>query len=97
MKDKFMKNGVFSLEYDKETLKDMVLKLQEEYKQLKEKLDCDLQWAFKYEKQVDNWNKLKEYLTNRYNNGTESISYRQVFLEIREMMQELEQGSDSNE
>lgn len=69
----------------------------EENKQLKEKLDCDLQWAFKYEKQVDNWNKLKEYLTNRYNNGTESISYRQVFLEIREMMQKLEQGSDSND
>lgn len=77
---------------------DILLKLNaEENKQLKEKLDCDLQWAFKYEKQVDNWNKLREYLTNRYNNGTESISYRQVFLEIREMMQKLEQGSDSNE
>ena len=38
----------------------------------------------------DNWNMLKEYLTNRYNNGTESISYRQVFIEIREMMKELE-------
>lgn len=36
MKDKFMKNGVFSLEYDKETLKDMVLKLQEENKKQKE-------------------------------------------------------------
>lgn len=69
--------------------------LQQENQQLKEKLDCDLQWAFKYEKQVDNWNKLKEYLTNRYNNGTESISYRQVFLEIREMMKKIE-GSDSN-
>ena len=56
----------------------------------------------------DNWNKLKEHLTNRYNNGTESISYRQVFIEIREAMQvleiqqeleqrrqELEQGSDN--
>ena len=32
MKDKFMKNGVFSLEYDKETLRDMVLELQEENK-----------------------------------------------------------------
>ena len=30
MKERFMKNGVFSLEYDKETLKDMVLELQEE-------------------------------------------------------------------
>lgn len=28
--EEFIKNGVFSLEYDKETLKDMVLKLQEE-------------------------------------------------------------------
>ena len=39
-------------------------------------------------------------LQNRYDNGTESISYRQVFMEIREAMQaleiaqELEQGSD---
>lgn len=33
-----------------------------EIHQLKEKLDCDLQWALKYEKQVGNWNKLKEYI-----------------------------------
>lgn len=39
MKDKFMKNGVFSLEYDKETLKDMVLELQEENKKQKEKVN----------------------------------------------------------
>ena len=39
MKDKFMKNGVFSLEYDKETLKDMVLKLQEEKQKQKEVID----------------------------------------------------------
>lgn len=36
MKDKFMKNGVFSLEYDKKTLKDMVLELQEESQKQKE-------------------------------------------------------------
>lgn len=35
MKDKFIKNGVFSLEYDKETLRDMVLELQEENQKLK--------------------------------------------------------------
>ena len=35
MKDRFMKNGVFSLEYDKETLRDMVLELQEENQKLK--------------------------------------------------------------
>ena len=50
----------------------------------------------------DNWNMLKEHLKNRYDNGTESISYRQVFMEIREAMQvleiaqELEKG-DSND
>ena len=38
MKDRFMKNGVFSLEYDKETLRDMVLELQEENKQLRERI-----------------------------------------------------------
>ena len=48
----------------------------------------------------DNWNMLKEHLKNRYDNGTESISYRQVFMEIREAMQvleiaqELEKGSE---
>ena len=36
MKNKFIKNGVFSLEYDKETLRDMVLELQEENEILKE-------------------------------------------------------------
>ena len=45
---------------------------------------------------ISNWNKLKKYLTNRYNNGAESISYRQSFLEIIAIMQELEQGSDNN-
>ena len=39
MKDKFMKNGVFSLEYDKETLRDIVLELQEENKKQKEVID----------------------------------------------------------
>ena len=39
MKDKFMKNGVFSLDYDKETLRDMVLELQEESQKQKEVID----------------------------------------------------------
>lgn len=43
-----------------------------------------------YKKYKDNWNILKEHLKNRYDNGTESISYRQVFMEIREAMQVLE-------
>ena len=42
-------------------IKSLLDKLQQENEQLKEKLDCDLQWAFKYDKLVGNWNKLKEY------------------------------------
>lgn len=39
MKERFMKNGVFSLEYDKETLRDMVLEKQEEIQKQKEAID----------------------------------------------------------
>ena len=39
MKERFIKNGVFSLEYDKETLRDMVLTLQEENQELKKQLE----------------------------------------------------------
>lgn len=46
------------------------------------------------EKLKNSWDKLKEYLANRYNNGTESISYRDVFIEMQDKMQELEQESD---
>lgn len=70
--------------------------LQQENKQLKEKLDWDLQWTLKYEKQVDNWNKLKEYIRK-------NIIYDDVGMKIldpsplEDYMQELEQGSDSDE
>lgn len=49
MKDRFMKNGVFSLEYDKETLKDMVLDLQEENQKLKEVINNAIEHINKYE------------------------------------------------
>ncbi len=49
MKDKFMKNGVFSLEYDKETLRDMVLELQEESQKQKEVIDKAINWIIKYQ------------------------------------------------
>lgn len=52
MKDKFMKNGLFSLEYDKDTLKDMVLELQEENKKLKEQVDR-YKRLIKYLKKLD--------------------------------------------
>ena len=86
MKERFMKNGVFSLEYDKETLKDMVLTLQEENKQLKDnwnKLKKDLELV------VD------------YGLGDESSKWDKIYGEYAKstlkFMQELEQRSDSNE
>ena len=79
-------------------------RLQQENKQLKEKLDCDLQWSFKYEKQVDNWNKLKKFLEEWKEN--EEYCYlasspidrcrKDIYGEILDKMKELE-GSDSNE
>lgn len=47
MKNKFMKNGVFSLEYDKETLRDIVLELQEENKKQKEVIDKAIEFTNK--------------------------------------------------
>ncbi len=73
-----------------------IKELKKENKQLKEKLDCDLQWAFKYEKQVDNWNKLKEYIgAEWYCFDNESVEF-EIAKNILDKMQELEQGSDSN-
>ena len=73
----------------------------------------------KYNKQLDNWNKLKEYLINDINdrNGTKIAEFEEgnrvsetispiytlmedksrTMKEVLDKMQELEQGSDSNE
>ena len=76
----------------------------EENKQLKEKLNCVLQWAFKYEKQVDNWNKIKEDLIKirqltftKYNKNEweNCLSFNDDIEPILDKMKELE-GSDSN-
>lgn len=47
--------------------------------------------AFKYEKQVDNWNKLKEYAKEIISTDNELYG-----TDLLDKMQELE-GSDSNE
>lgn len=83
-------------EYMKHIAKDFE-QLQQENKQLKEKLDCDLQWAFKYEKQVDNWNKLRKWIVyNKHNENTEQHYLVVDYGTLLGKMQELEQGSDSN-
>lgn len=51
----------------------------------------------KYDKQVDNWNKLKVYLTNLIpTDKTVLTKYIKIF-EVLDIIQELEQGSDGNE
>ena len=76
-------------------IKTLLDRLQQENKQIKEKLDCDLQWAFKYEKQVNNWNKLKECLKDVMNScDADDKDFVETILDI---MQEIEKGSDSNE
>lgn len=82
-------------EYMKNIAKDFE-RLQQENQQLKEKLDCDLQWAFKYEKQVDNWNKLRKWIIyNKHNENTEQHYLVVDYGTLLGKMQELE-GSDSN-
>lgn len=78
---------------------DCIENLHQENKQLKEKLDWDLQWALKYEKQVDNWNKLKEYINRyiKYDNDGRKISKCLNSVVIMNKINKLEQGSDKDE
>lgn len=82
MKDKFMKNGVFSLEYDKETLKDMVLKLQEEKERLKDN------WV-KLKEYLHNVDVVIDYSEN-YDGSF--INYDELINKMKEL-----EESDSNE
>ena len=86
MKDRFMKNGVFSLEYDKETLRDMVLELQEEKETQQkefieymtktiEELECD---------DVDD-EEMKGYLIQRIDTFKEILSkYKEIIGDIND-------------
>ena len=109
MEDKFMKNGVFSLEYDKETLKDMVLKLQERNQQLQERIEYlersnnrREDTIFEQRQEIsdleDNWDKLKEIIikTQDYYRYVKDNRYRRFLSKLLDKMQEIE-GSDSNE
>lgn len=102
MKDKFMKNGVFSLEYDKETLKDMVLKLQEENKQLQERIEylersnnrreiTVFEQSQKINDLEDNWDMLKNFIDTLW------LDNEGVVTKIKDKIKFIEQGCDNNE
>ena len=75
MKDKFIKNGVFSLEYDKDTLRDMVLELQEENQELKAELQL-YQGALKRENEaIYRANDLEEVIDKAINNSQDWIDF----------------------
>ena len=67
MKNKFIKNGIFSLEYDKETLRDMVLELQQENEILKENAENN-------DKVVDKINWENQLLKTKIRNAIEYIN-----------------------
>lgn len=52
-----------------------------------------------YKKYKDNWNKLKEYLENKIDEYSINLEYLSAerMTQIKNKMQELEQGSDNNE
>lgn len=53
-----------------------------------------------YKKYKDNWNKLKKWVNKHYDYYMENEDYiggRLCFTDMKDKMQELEQGSDSNE
>lgn len=82
----------------KEVVLSEVENLQQENKQLKEQLDCDLHWALKYDKQVDNWNKLKEYImSTKYQYGDldqDLEDYDLTIEDVLDKMQELEKDRE---
>lgn len=69
-----------------------------ENQQLKEKLNYDLQWAFKYDKQVGNWNKLKKWVKTEHREDAIviNLTWKHATGKFLDKMKELE-GSDSNE
>ena len=94
---------------DWNSLLDYINELQQENKQLKEKLDkyenpedmtlfamwCTEKVKDENKQLKDNWNKLKEYIKTEI--PEDVFIDTEWFVSILDKMQELEQGSDSNE
>ena len=75
MKDKFIKNGVFSLEYDKETLRDMVLELQEENQELKAELQLYQGALSREHEAIHRVNELEKVIDEAINNSQDWIDF----------------------
>lgn len=77
----------------KEIIKENTILVKDEYGDYQECNINPLVMKQKYEKQVDNWNKLKEYINKR----NETLYWTNTYDDILDKMQELEQGRDSDE
>lgn len=65
-----------------------------------ERIDIQVELNKTIEKLFNNWNKLKEWINKHYDyymNNEDYIGGRLCFTDMKDKMQELEQGSDSNE
>lgn len=76
----------------KEIIKENTILVKDEYGDYQECNINPLEMKQKYEKQVDNWNKLKEWLDSEIENQKHTTHW-----EIKRKMQELEQRSESDE
>ncbi len=93
MKERFMKNGVFSLEYNKETLKDMVLTLQEENKQLKIQISAREEEYRELEDKYKELNKMCElYSKSLYN--AELNQYKDNWNKLKESLKDVMNSCD---
>lgn len=77
-KEKFIKKGVYSLEYDKEKLRDMILELQEKNQKQKEVINKAMEFLYK----------IKFDKTDKYICISEYIEYQQLLDILKEVSDE---------
>ena len=77
----------------KEIIKENTILVKDECGDYQECNINPLEMKQKYDKQVDNWNELKEYI----NEENKDLYWTNNYDDILYIMQKLEQGSDSNE
>lgn len=83
-------DGIYAMRFASQQM--LIDKLQQENKQLKIQISAREEVCNRLE---SNWNKLKEYLNYKSERAVGEDEY--VYDEIYNEMQELDQGSDSNE